>query len=239
MRRVLLAKKSSLFPLLLKYGMLLKGGALPPGSIRNWGGREYVKIGPGDWRRLVEHNDYSKSVKNILERIHLEEKQGIKHPQEPLEKIPIKKVDPWIVRNAKDVGIDIDGYIHEISNYFIRHVLKAHGDEKTELDRGNFPIKDTDLEKIPEMIAKPDYVVFGGKRKGIEKIIYVKYAERGTALYFEEILTGEKNKSLRGNTLYKTRKPLDKNGILKNIEGVGKTDMSNAKITSPGGGHPT
>lgn len=47
--RAFLIKKSSLLPLLLKYGMLLKGGALSPGSIRNWGGKEYVKIGPGDW----------------------------------------------------------------------------------------------------------------------------------------------------------------------------------------------
>jgi hypothetical protein len=50
-RAVLLVKKSSLFALRLQCGTLLhKGGALPPGSIRNWGGREYVKIGPGDWR---------------------------------------------------------------------------------------------------------------------------------------------------------------------------------------------
>ncbi|MDR3248489.1 MAG: hypothetical protein LBT39_06860 [Treponema sp.] len=187
----------------------------------------------------MESNGYGESVKTIIARIHLEEKEGVKRPQEPLEKIPINPVDPWIIKNAKDVGINIDGYTHEISNYFIRHVMKTHGNEKTELDRGNIPINDTDFEKIPEIIENPDYVVFGGKRNGIEKIIYVKYAEKGTALYFEEILTGMKNKSLRGNTLYKTRKPLDKDGLLKNIRGAGKTDLSNAKITSPGGGHPT
>jgi hypothetical protein len=55
MRRVLPVKKYSLLPLLLKYGILLKGGKLPPGSMRNWGGREYVKVGPGDWRRLVNN----------------------------------------------------------------------------------------------------------------------------------------------------------------------------------------
>jgi hypothetical protein len=239
MESLLVMKKSVYLELSGKLDILQKGGALPPGSVRNWGGREYVKPAPGKWRLRVEHNDYLKSVKIILERIHLEKKQGIKRPQEPLEKIPVKKVDSWTVKNARDIGIDIDGYTHEISNYFIRHVLKTHGDEKTELDRGNFPIRDSDLERIPEMIVNPDYVVFGGKRNGIDKIIYVKYAEKGTALYFEEILTGERNRSLRGNTLYKTRKPLDKDGILKNIKGVGRTDLSNAKITSPGGGHPT
>jgi len=33
--------------------ILAKGGTLPPGSIRNWGGVEYVKVAPGDWRRRV------------------------------------------------------------------------------------------------------------------------------------------------------------------------------------------
>jgi hypothetical protein len=34
-------------------GILSKGGKLPPGSIRVWGGVKYVKIAPGKWRRLV------------------------------------------------------------------------------------------------------------------------------------------------------------------------------------------
>jgi hypothetical protein len=131
----------------------------------------------------VEHSDYLKSIKNILERIHLEERQGVKRPQEPLEKIPVKKVDPWIVKNAGDIGIHIDGYTHEISNYFIRHVLKTHGDEKTELDRGNLPIRDVDLERIPEMIASPDYVVLGGKKKGIEKILYKARRKRDCSIF--------------------------------------------------------
>jgi hypothetical protein len=38
----------------LRYGILRKGGALPPGNIRVWGGREYVKVAPGDWRLYVE-----------------------------------------------------------------------------------------------------------------------------------------------------------------------------------------
>jgi hypothetical protein len=42
-----------------------------------------------------------------------------------LEKVKIGKAAPWIVQNAKDAGIDIDGYEHEISNYFIRHVINS------------------------------------------------------------------------------------------------------------------
>ena len=41
-----------------KYGILCKGGGLPPGSIRVWGGKEYVKAAPGKWRpRLAGFNN--------------------------------------------------------------------------------------------------------------------------------------------------------------------------------------
>jgi hypothetical protein len=46
MKSVLLIKKSS-------FCILQKGGALPPGSIRTWGGVAYIKAAPGDWRRVV------------------------------------------------------------------------------------------------------------------------------------------------------------------------------------------
>ena len=70
-KAILRVKKSSRFALRLQCGMLLqKGGTLPPGNIRNWGGREYVKAGPGDWRLLVEgkerwdsSNEKAKSLK--------------------------------------------------------------------------------------------------------------------------------------------------------------------------------
>jgi hypothetical protein len=50
-KAILRIKKSSAFALRLHYDILLqKGGALPPGSIRVWGGKEYIKVAPGKWR---------------------------------------------------------------------------------------------------------------------------------------------------------------------------------------------
>jgi hypothetical protein len=183
--------------------------------------------------------DYTKSVRKITRKVHEEAASGKKRPQEPLEKVKIGKAAPWIVQNAKDVGIDIDGYEHEVSNYFIRHVIKNHGDEKTEKNRGNLPVLDDDFERIPTIIESPDYTIFGAKRSNENRIIYIKSLDSGTMLYFEEILTGERNKSLRGNTMYKTMKRLDKKGILANIGMNGKTDLSNIKITGTGGSQTT
>jgi hypothetical protein len=49
----LLVKRAFLCEMLERFDILAKGGALPPGSIRTWGGVEYVKAAPGDWRRRV------------------------------------------------------------------------------------------------------------------------------------------------------------------------------------------
>jgi hypothetical protein len=46
-------KRAVLCEMLERFDILQKGGALPPGSIRTWGGVEYVKAAPGDWRRRV------------------------------------------------------------------------------------------------------------------------------------------------------------------------------------------
>ena len=182
--------------------------------------------------------DYEQFVEKILQIIHLENQEGKKHPQQSLEKIKIGKVKSWIIEKAKDMGIDIEGYYHEISNYFIRHVLKSHGDEKKEIGRGNLPISDNDFMQIPVILEHPDFVIIGAKRNSQDRIIYVKYMEDGTMFYFEEILTGKSNKTLRGNTMYKSRKKLNEGGIIANIGINGKTDTTKIKLTGMDGSQP-
>jgi hypothetical protein len=201
----------------------------------------YVKLGlPIKKDGRVDNLDsYRQSVRKITQRVHEQIEGGKNRPQEPLEKIKIGKVEPWIVQNAKEVGLDIEGFDHEVSNYFIQHVIKNHGEEKTEVSRGNLPVTDEDIERIPAIIEKPDYAIFGAKRNEGDRIIYVKLLDNGTVLYFEEILTGNKNKSLRGNTMYKTGKVLNEDELVANIGMNGKTDLSNIKIADMGGSHPT
>lgn len=52
---------------------------------------------------------------------------------------------------------------------------------------------DADFEKIPELIASPDAVVFGTKTKGKrDQIGYIKRQPDGSTLYLEEVRTGRK-----------------------------------------------
>jgi hypothetical protein len=183
----------------------------------------------------IEQN-YSSAVKRIVKKVELENRNGDKHPQEPLEKILIGEAEPWIVQNARAAGLNIEGYKHEISNYFIRHVINTHGDPQKELERGNLPVHESDFEEIPMIIEQPTYIVFGAKRNGEDRIIYAKNQQDGTTIYFEEILTGKSNRSLRGNTMYKTKKILDKDSLIANITMNGKTDIAKAIITGMDGG---
>jgi hypothetical protein len=80
-----------------------------------------------------------------------------------LQKIPMGKVEKWLVDEAKKVGLDIDGFEHEITNHFVNHVMKEHGDEKAEATQGQIAIKKEDFEKIPDIVKSPDYVMVGGK----------------------------------------------------------------------------
>jgi len=182
--------------------------------------------------------DFVQSVEKILQKIHLEDQEGKKRPQQSLKKVKIGKVKTWITEKAKDMGIDIEGYYHEVSNYFIRHVLKSHGDEKKEIVRGNLPINNRDFMQIPVILEYPDFIIVGAKRNNKDRIIYIKYMENGTMFYFEEILTGKSNKTLRGNTMYKSRKKLDEAGIIANIGMNGKTDTAKIKITGMNGSQP-
>ncbi|MDR1453558.1 MAG: hypothetical protein LBJ25_06270 [Candidatus Margulisbacteria bacterium] len=128
-------------------------------------------------------------------------------------KTKIGKVDNWSIAQAKKVGIDIEGYDHEVTSDFYEHIEK-HKNVQEENNRGNIAITDEDIRKIPEIIEQVDYGVFGFRRDNEYRIIYAKHFKDGTSLYFEEILSGKKNKTLRGKTLYKRRGRIDKSNIL-------------------------
>jgi hypothetical protein len=67
MKYVLLMRKST-FQAIRMRGILHKGGVLPPGSIRVWGGVKHRKFGPGDWRPLVVEK--TKDPASLKDNIH-------------------------------------------------------------------------------------------------------------------------------------------------------------------------
>jgi len=150
-----------------------------------------------------------------------------------LKKWNIGKASQWLVNHAKEDGIDIDGFEHEITDYFKNHVLKEHGNSKKEKSKGQIAVNEDDFDKISNIVETPDYVMIGAKRDGKDVLYYVKKISDGTILYVEDVLNS--NKSLRGKTMFKRIKDINKRKI-SNIVSMNKaTDISKAKIVSPVG----
>jgi hypothetical protein len=149
------------------------------------------------------------------------------------EKVIVAKVAKWLVEQVKTVGLDIDGFNHEITNDFKNHVLKEHGDSEKEKLHGQIAINNDDFDKIAEIVTTPDLAMIGAKRNGQDVLYYIKKMKDGTTIYLEEILDSKKNKVLRGKTMFKRKNDVDKKKFMNILVMNGKTDVSNAKIVEP------
>jgi hypothetical protein len=144
------------------------------------------------------------------------------------EKSVIGKPEPWLIEAAAEIGLDFTSLTHETTNELVLHSMKRHGDPKT---HGAATIVETDFERIPTIIQAPDMAIIGATRKDARFNAYAKREAGATFLYFEEVLQSRNNQALRGKTLYKVNKPLDREAFIKTVTMNGKTDISKAAET--------
>ena len=149
----------------------------------------------------------------------------------PFHKTTIGKPKKWLIDAAADVGLDYSELSHEVTNDFKDHVEKRHG-------QGVLAITNSDLEKIPEIVKKPDFAIIGTIRKGELRNVYVKMEPGVTYLYFDKVLNSNRNKALRGSTFFKIVKPLDMENLERIITMNELTDLSRGKKIIAAGGHP-
>jgi hypothetical protein len=155
-----------------------------------------------------------------------------------MQKTLLGLADRWLIENAKDAGLNIEGYEHEVTDVFVVHILKRHGNQAIERGRGQIAITQADFVKIPEVIKAPDLALVGGKRGARNIIAYAKKMADNTTLYFEEVIEGSKIKALRSMSLFKWTGDVDAKLFENIIAGNGKTDISGAKIIAEPGGQP-
>jgi hypothetical protein len=149
--------------------------------------------------------------------------------KDEFERKPQGAVSEWFVDVAKQSGFDFSDYEHETTNQFETHVLNKHGKGK-ESDPANIPIEKSDFNKIKDIINAPDFVAFGVKRDNEDRVIYAKTFDGETTLYFEEILTGKKNKKLRGKTMFKRNGKVTGEKLKTLLGSNRKNDISKMKI---------
>jgi len=147
------------------------------------------------------------------------------------EKWSIGEAAKWLIDNAKEAGINLDGFVHEVTNYFIHHVKKEHGNPDKEKTRGQIAVTEDDFLKISEIINNPDYAMIGVKRNNQNILYYIKRMNDGTTLYVEEVI--DKNKSLRSRTMFKRKNDVDREKFINIVSMNKNTDTSKSRIVSP------
>lgn len=131
------------------------------------------------------HQEAIDGIRSVIE--------AAKQPGHAPQKASIAPADPWLVETAKQHGVDLEGFNHVIDGSGFRHAMKEHGNQATEGQRGQIALTEQDFERIPEVLAEPDRVIFGTKNKiGRDQIGYVKRMQDGSVLYVEEARTGRK-----------------------------------------------
>lgn len=140
-------------------------------------------------------------------------------------------VKPWIVNLAKEAGLDIAGYKHKITSDFEHHVIKQHGDSKKEQLRGNIAVTQKDLKSIEDVMNNPDIAVVGVYKHNEPRIVLVKNSEHGSVLV-EEILSGNRNKTLNAKTFWIMKNPLTEDKIKHILEMSNGYDVSKIKTAT-------
>jgi hypothetical protein len=169
------------------------------------------------------------------------ERNGINRYKEQvgrLIKTAIGTPAQWLIEAAASIGLDITGLAHEVTDSFISHVFKQHGDEKTERARGQVAVTSADIGRISDIVKTPDCAIIGIRRDSETLIAYAKKYDNNTTIYYEEVLTGKKNKVLRSKTMFIKMGDVS-NGALLNIVGNhAHADISGVKMVVGAGGHP-
>jgi len=156
----------------------------------------------------------------------------------PFEKAVIGKPEQWLVEAANAADLDISGFTHEVTNYFKSHSIKRHGNVEVEKAQGQISVTLADFDRIPDVVKNPDCAILNIKRNQETLIAYSKKTEEGTIIYYEEILNGKKNKTLRGKTIYKKMGAVKEDTFLKIISNNAHTDISQIKMVVGAGGNP-
>jgi hypothetical protein len=156
----------------------------------------------------------------------------------PFHKTIIGKPAQWLIESAASIGLDYSKLTHEVTNYFVNHGIKKHGNAKTEKARGQLAVTPADIKRIPDIVKNPDCAIIGIKRNSETLVAYSKRYGDGTVIYYEEVLNSNKNKALRSKTMYKKMGTVGSETFLRIVANNAHIDVSGVKTVVGAGGHP-
>ncbi|WP_332000813.1 anti-CBASS protein Acb1 family protein [Neisseria lactamica] len=105
-----------------------------------------------------------------------------------------------------ETGIDISGWRHSIGEADIRHILKKHGNEKTENSRGQRAVTRQDIEKLPEILSDFDNMQYSGTNEFGNETFLVKKRIDDEIYCAQEVWTGRKKMVVKSMWVKKAKK---------------------------------
>ena len=99
------------------------------------------------------------------------------------------------------LGIDVSNRQHTLADNDIRHMLNEHGNAEIEAKRGQIPITEADVKRIPSIIDSPDDIILGSKHQDGQTVRYIKKFEDGINFVVEVV--PEKSGALKIKTMWK------------------------------------
>ena len=101
------------------------------------------------------------------------------------------------------IGIKVNGAKKVLTAYGVRHILKEHGNNAAEIERGQRGITNADFELIPEILLIPDKIEKGKIVERNKQSMY--FIKKLKYEYFVAVILEGKNEGLRlvVKTMYK------------------------------------
>jgi leucyl-tRNA synthetase len=84
-------------------------------------------------------------------------------------------------------NLELNGYIHVLDNYGVRHARKEHGDPGAERRRGQEAVDDATFFLVPWVVLAPDSIEYGGKSSTGLDVLRFKKQINGVMVVAEEV----------------------------------------------------
>ena len=160
------------------------------GAEKYWMGHTTMRV-PSSARELDD------AIRRLVELTYL-------RPGAPRHRVAFGQVTAelaqWI---GTATHLDLNGYIHVLDNYGVRHARKEHGDPGVELRRGLEAVDDSTFLLVPWVVLAPDSIEYGGRSSTGLDVVRFKKRANGVLVVVEEV-RASKN-LLAVMTVYKQR----------------------------------
>jgi phage-Barnase-EndoU-ColicinE5/D-RelE like nuclease3 len=103
---------------------------------------------------------------------------------------------------ARIIGLKINGAKILITASGIRHAIKQHGNNKEQMERGQFGILDIDFEMIQNILTNADSIEKGNDKRGKKSILFIKTIKSKKFHIAMSVHTSQEEIKIIFNTMY-------------------------------------